>query len=675
MSDPRRVLRVLVVDDQELAASLACEMLTAEPDIDVECLYEAGQALERARQFQPSVILIDLCMPTMDGFSVIMQLRGDARTANIPIILVSSQDAPEQKVRGFEAGANDYLVKWPARAELVARVRYHAGAYRARTERDCAYASLQTSQEQLLQRTRELEISQAALHQAQKLEAIGQLTGGVAHDFNNVLQIIGGNLQLLSQSCQSQDIDSKRIKVAMAAVERGANLASQLLAFARQQPLQPMVVRPDAILRNMHQMVRHTLGDDIEVVTDIADDLWNSMLDPSQFENVILNLVLNARDAMRGRGRLTLAAANVELDSRHAAAHPEARPGQYIRIAVADTGCGMSPELASRVFEPFFTTKLPGEGTGLGLSMAYGFVQQSGGHIVLESTLGVGTTVSVYLPRSLASAQQQEAAPPAAASAGGSERILAVEDDPALRATVVEMLAGLGYQVVEAQDAASALAILESGASFDLLFSDVMMPGPMRSTELAARARDLSPGIEVLYTSGYAENAIVHGGRLDPGVTLLSKPYRREQLAAKVRQMLDRRGAPGAFPVRAPQPAAAPRVLLVEDNADLLDLTLMMLEELGHEATGVASAEAALELLESASFAVLVTDVTLPKMSGIELVRHVRQRQPLMSIVVASGYGRSSELDGVDVRYLKKPYQLMDLKAVIEEGLQHKAAA
>lgn len=677
----QRQLRVLVIDDQELAASLACEMLSAEPDIKVDCLYDAREALARATHFRPGVILVDLCMPTMDGFSVITQLRAEPLTANIPIILVSSEDAPQQKVRGFAAGANDYLVKWPARAELVARVRYHAEAHRARTERDEAYASLQTSQEQLLQRTRELELSQAALHQAQKLEAIGQLTGGVAHDFNNVLQIIGGNLQLLSQSCQSHEADSKRIRVAMAAVERGANLASQLLAFARQQPLQPVVVRLDDILRNMHQMVHHTLGDDIEVRTEIADGLWNSLVDTSQFENVVLNLVLNARDAMRGRGRLTLSAANVELDDRYAAAHPEARPGQYIRIIVSDTGCGMSPELVSRVFEPFFTTKLPGEGTGLGLSMAYGFVQQSGGHIVLDSVLGEGTTVSVYLPRSMADVEQPPAALPVSAT-GGSERILAVEDDPALRATVVEMLEGLGYQVVQAQDAASALAILESGQRFDLLFSDVMMPGPLRSTELASRARALSPAIEVLYTSGYAENAIVHGGRLDPGVNLLSKPYRREQLATKVRQILDRRvmspsGAGDRIGAGAEAPPAgiAPRVLLVEDNADLLDLTLMMLEELGHEAIGVPTAEEALALLEAGPYAMLVTDVTLPKMSGIELVHRVRQRYPQMPVAVASGYGRSSELDGTDVHYLKKPYQLMDLKAVVEEGLLQKTAA
>jgi CheY-like chemotaxis protein len=651
-------------------------MLTAEPEIDVSCLYDARKAVQKALDYQPSVILIDLCMPAMDGFSVIRALRESAQTGNVPIILMSSQDVPEQKVRGFTAGANDYLVKWPSRAELVARVRYHAQAYRARAERDQAYASLQTSQEQLLQRTRELALSQAALHQAQKLEAIGQLTGGVAHDFNNVLQIIGGNLQLLGQNVTIANADRSRVNVAMAAVERGANLASQLLAFARQQPLEPVVVPLDGVLHNLHQMVRHTLGDGIEVQTGIAGGLWNSLIDTSQFENVILNLVLNARDAMGGRGRLTLAAENVALDQCYASVHPEARPGQYIRIAVSDTGCGISPDLIERVFEPFFTTKLPGEGTGLGLSMAYGFVQQSGGHITLESKLGAGTTVSVYLPRSMAQAEQQ-AAVGALGAAGGSGRILAVEDDAALRATVVEMLEGLGYEVVEAADAASALAIIRNGESFDLLFTDVMMPGPLRSTELVEYARALLPGMGVLYTSGYAENAIVHGGRLDPGVTLLSKPYRREQLATKVRQILDRRPAAAAqvTGLHNGRPPAPQRMLLVEDNADLLDLTLMMLEELGYDATGVATAEDALALLEKEPFAMLVTDVTLPKMSGIELVALVRSRYPQMPVVVASGYGRTSALDGADVRYLKKPYQLSDLQQVIAQGLQQKAAA
>jgi CheY-like chemotaxis protein len=276
----------------------------------------------------------------------------------------------------------------------------------------------------------------------------------------------------------------------------------------------------------------------------------------------------------------------------------------------------------------------------------------------------------------MAPAEPQDTVYPASA-AGGSERILAVEDDPALRATVVEMLQGLGYQVVQAADAAEALAMIEKGEHFDLLFTDVMMPGPLRSTELVECARALLPGIGVLYTSGYAENAIVHGGRLDAGVTLLSKPYRREQLATKVRQIMDRRPA-AAAPAPAPalsgsQPPAPQRMLLVEDNADLLDLTLMMLEELGHEATGVTTAEEALLLLEKEAYAMLVTDLTLPKMSGIELVALVRSRYPQMSVVVASGYGRSPALDGDDVRYLKKPYQLTDLQQVIEQGLRQNA--
>ena len=677
-TDQKRLLRVLVVDDQKIAASLACEMLTAEPDIDVCCLYEASRAVQKTIEYQPSVILIDLCMPTVDGFSVIRALRALPQTGYVPIILVSSQDAPEQKVRGFTAGANDYLVKWPSRAELVARVRYHAQAFRARAERDQAYTSLQTSQQQLLKRTQALQLGQAALHQAQKLEAIGQLTGGVAHDFNNVLQIIGGNLQLLSQNRAITEADRSRVTVAMAAVTRGANLASQLLAFARQQPLEPVVAPLDGVLQNIQQMVRHTLDNGIEVHTGIAEGLWNSLIDTSQFENVILNLVLNARDAMGGRGRLTLAADNVTLDQRYASVHPEARPGDYIRVTLSDTGCGIPPELIERVFEPFFTTKLPGEGTGLGLSMAYGFVQQSGGHIALESMPGVGTAVSVFLPRSMAPVEPQPEVYPLGA-AGGSERILAVEDDPALRATVVEMLDGLGYEVVEAADAASALAIIEQGERFDLLFTDVMMPGPLRSTELINRARTLLPGAGVLYTSGYAENAIVHGGRLDPGVTLLSKPYRHEQLATKVRQSLDRRPAaasPAPARVDPPKQAPAPqRILLVEDNVDLLDLTLMMLEELGYQATGVGTAEEAVALLEKNAYAMLVTDLTLPSMSGIQLVALVRSAYPQMPILVASGYSRAAELGEHDVRYLKKPYHLSDLQQAVEQCLLQQAAA
>jgi signal transduction histidine kinase/DNA-binding response OmpR family regulator len=557
------------------------------------------------------------------------------------------------------------LVKWPARAELVARVRYHSDGHYARAERDVAYATLKDSQEQLLQRTRQLEQSQAALHQAQKLEAIGQLTGGVAHDFNNVLQIISGNLQLMHERDGANDMQTRRIEAAMSAVERGASLASQLLAFARQQPLQPVVVELAGLIGNMHRMVHRTLGDDIDVSTIVADGLWNSLVDPSQFETAILNLVINARDAMDGHGRLRLEASNVVLDDAYAAAHPDVRAGEYVRIAVSDTGCGMPPELINRVFEPFFTTKRPGQGTGLGLSMAYGFVQQSGGHIDIESHVGEGTTVTVYLPRSTGEVAPLPAAPDGDV-VGGSESILVVEDDHALCDTVVAMLAGLGYRVAQAHDALSALRMLEGGARFDLMFSDVVMPGPMRATELAERAKALLPEIEVLYTSGYAENAIAHGGHLDAGVSLLSKPYRHEQLARRMRQMLDERAARAA----AREDASPPRVLMVEDNADLLDLTMMMLSELGHDSVGVGSAEEALALMEKERFGMLVTDVTLPRMSGIELARRVRGRHPDMPIVIASGYGRSDELDGLSVSYLKKPYQLAELESVVASGMK-----
>jgi CheY-like chemotaxis protein len=654
--------RVLVIDDQEISAGLACDMLSAESDMAIEALYDSSRCLEKVRSFSPSVILVDVCMPGVDGFDVIAQLRQSDEGAAIPVILLSSEDAPERKAQGFAAGANDYLVKWPARAELVARVRYHSDAHYARVERDAAYASLQSSQEQLLQRTRQLEASQAALHQAQKLEAIGQLTGGVAHDFNNVLQIISGNLQLMREASVS-GMQARRIDAAMFAVERGASLASQLLAFARQQPLQPVVVKLDGMIRTMHQMVHRTLGDDIEVETIVADDLWNGLVDPSQFETALLNLVINARDAMDGHGRLTLEAANVSLDADYAANHPDARPGEYVRIAVSDTGCGMAPELIDRVFEPFFTTKRPGQGTGLGLSMAYGFVQQSGGHIDIESRVGEGTTVAVYLPRSTGEVTPLPLAHPGDV-VGGDESILVVEDDHALRDTVVAMLAGLGYRVAQAHDALSALRLLEGGRRFELMFSDVVMPGPMRATELAERAKALLPDIEVLYTSGYAENAIAHGGRLDPGVSLLSKPYRHAQLARKIRQMLDQRA------LRVAQASGSGRVLMVEDNADLLDLIMMMLAEIGHDGVGVSSAEEALAMLEKERFGMLVTDITLPKMSGIELARRVRRRHPDMPIVVASGYGHADELDDLDVAFLKKPYQLAELESVVASSIR-----
>ncbi|WNZ65807.1 PAS domain-containing protein [Myxococcus sp. MxC21-1] len=420
--------------------------------------------------------------------------------------------------------------------------------------------------EELVQeRTRALEESEAerrqaeaALRQAQKMEAVGKLTGGVAHDFNNLLQVISGNLQLLFRDVGDNAQAQRRLTTAVGAVERGARLASQLLAFARRQPLNPTVINLGRMVRDMDDLLRRALGEDVALETIIGGGLWNTFADPNQLENVILNLAINARDAMAGEGKLTVEAGNAMLDDHYAQLHPDVVPGQHVLLAISDTGCGMPPEVLERAFEPFFTTKPEGRGTGLGLSMVYGFVKQTGGHVKIYSEVGHGTTIKIYLPRSL-QAEMPRAEVISEHVEGGTETLLVVEDDAEVRATAVEILTELGYRVLKASDGQSALAVIQSGIPIDLLFTDVVMPGPVRSPELARQAKALSPDLEVLFTSGYTENAIVHGGRLDPGVQLLSKPYRREDLARKIRQLLATRQQRIAQREAPSRPEAPPR--------------------------------------------------------------------------------------------------------------------
>ncbi|MGZ9127322.1 MAG: PAS domain-containing protein, partial [Candidatus Binatia bacterium] len=379
--------------------------------------------------------------------------------------------------------------------------------------------------------------TEKALQQAQKMETIGKLTGGVAHDFNNLLQVISGNLQLLASDVGMNPVAARRVENAMGGVARGAKLASHLLAFGRRQPLEPKVVKISKYIAAMEDMLHRTLGEEIEVEMVISAGLWNTSVDTVQVENAVLNLCINARDAMDGAGKLTLEVGNAHLDDAYASAHPELKPGQYVMIGVSDTGTGMTPEVMAQAFEPFFSTKPEGKGTGLGLSMVYGFVKQSGGHVAIYSELGHGTTIKLYLPRSFET-EDEVAVTDAVAISGGTETILVAEDDEGVRTTVVEMLRDLGYSVLKASDAASALVIIESGVPIDLLFTDVVMPGPLRSPDLARKARERLPNLGVLFTSGYTENAIVHGGRLDAGVELLGKPYTKEALSRKIRHVL-----------------------------------------------------------------------------------------------------------------------------------------
>jgi PAS domain S-box-containing protein len=383
-----------------------------------------------------------------------------------------------------------------------------------------------------------LRKTELALQQAQKMEAIGNLTGGVAHDFNNLLQVIGGNLQLLAKDMFGNDRAQRRIANALTGVERGSKLASQLLAFGRRQALDPRVLDVGRLVQGMDDMLRRTLGEGVEVVTLIKDKLWNTLIDPVQLENALLNLAINARDAMDGYGTLTIEVGNASLDELYARQNRDAEPGDYVTVSVTDTGSGMSQEVVDKVFEPFFTTKPEGKGTGLGLSMVYGFVRQTGGHVKIYSEVGHGTTVRIYLPRTTAK-EDLEVELPEGAIVGGQETILVAEDDEAVRATVVETLQDLGYRVLKAANPVAALNIIESGIPIDMLFTDVVMPGPLKSTELVAKAKERLPRLAVLFTSGYTQNSIVQAGRLEPGVQLLSKPYTRDALARRIRQVLD----------------------------------------------------------------------------------------------------------------------------------------
>ncbi|WP_062607817.1 hybrid sensor histidine kinase/response regulator [Caballeronia calidae] len=517
-----------------------------------------------------------------------------------------------------------------------------------------------------------LEQTQAALFQSQKMEAIGRLTGGVAHDFNNVLQVLRGNLELLQIRGARDDWTLDRLANAISAVERGAKLASQLLAFGRRQALRPASVNLAAMLRSMDELLRRALGETIEVETSVAGGLWNAFVDSHQLENVVLNLAINARDAMPDGGRLTLELANSTLDERYVRSFSDVQAGQYVMLSVTDTGAGMPPEVLEHAFDPFFTTKSEGEGTGLGLSMAYGFVKQSGGHIRIYSEVGHGTAVRVYLPRSSA-----EASTPAARTnapmLGGSETVLVVEDDLKVQETVVEMLIELGYNVLKADNSEQALVVLDSGVHIDLLFTDVVMPGPLKSPEMVRRAVLLQPHLCVLYTSGYTRNAIVHGGRLDPGVELLSKPYSREDLAVKIRQLLDARGAanagssrPSAEPTSS---ASARRVLVVEDDKYSRDAVLELLCLLGYHPTGVENASDAIETMNAAAFDVLLTDVRLPDMSGVDLARMAIARHPAIRVLFASGEILSAD-DATDFPWkaLCKPYSLFELEEALRDA-------
>ncbi|WP_207767842.1 PAS domain-containing hybrid sensor histidine kinase/response regulator, partial [Methylobacterium frigidaeris] len=414
-------------------------------------------------------------------------------------------------------------------------------------ERDRAIAQLraltETLEQRVGERTAELMHAEEQLRQSQKMEAVGQLTGGLAHDFNNLLAGISGSLELMNARITQgrlREVD-KYMVAAQGATKRAAALTHRLLAFSRRQTLAPKGTDVNALVGGMLDLIQRTVGPGVQLEMVGPDDLWPALVDPSQLENALLNLCINARDAMPDGGHIIIETANRRIDP-HAARRQDMPEGEYLSLSVADTGTGMAPEVVAKAFDPFFTTKPLGQGTGLGLSMIYGFAKQSGGQVRIHSRVGEGTTVSIYLPRHRGEAERDEALPQGGllpvAEAG--ETVLVVDDEPSVRMLVTDVLGELGYTAVEAADGAGGLKVLQSGARIDLLVTDVGLPGGLNGRQMADAARAARPDLKVLFITGYAENALLTNGQLDPGMAVLTKPFAVDALAARIREMIAR---------------------------------------------------------------------------------------------------------------------------------------
>jgi len=513
------------------------------------------------------------------------------------------------------------------------------------------------------------------LRQSQKMEAIGQLTGGLAHDFNNMLAVVIGSVNLAKRRLATDQAETLRyLDGALEGAEHAATLTHRLLAFSRRQPLAPEPIDPNKMVSAMAEMLRRTLGEDVILEAVFAGGLWRAFADPSQLETTILNLALNARDAMPQGGKLTIETSNAYLDEEYAAREVGIPPGQYVLIAVTDTGTGMSRDTVDRAFDPFFTTKPAGRGTGLGLSQVYGFVRQSGGHVRIYSEPGLGTTIKLYLPRHHGAASAGTAPTAHARSAPRSEKsetILIVEDDVRVRDLTADTLEELGYSVLEAESAAAALRQLEVNPHISLLFTDVVMPDT-NGRKLAEEAWKRRPDLKILFTTGYTPNAVVHNGVLDPGVELIVKPYSIDRLARKVRDVLD-----GARSAPSETKSTRRKVLIVDDDAAVCEAMAELLRLENYEVCVASDGFRALEATQSFKPDVALLDLGLPGMDGYEIARALRALPEGRDILLLASTGaggdtvrRLCEAAGFD-RHLVKPIDLDALKALIDGQKPH----
>ena len=549
MSDPP--VRLLVVDDDAAGRYLKSRTLSRH-GYTVAQAARGEAAVELCRSEVPDLVVLDTRLPDIDGEEVCRRLK-----AELPHVVVLQTSAalgtPQDRVRALEGGADAFLVEPIEPAELLAtvkallrmrraeqallRINEHLGDLVAERSRELTEANRRL-QIEIAERRKAEEV----LFHAQKLEALGQLTGGIAHDFNNLLCVVVASLEMIRSSVEgtreySRERMLRLIGAAETAADRSAKLTQQLLAFGRRSVLHSDTVAVDELLAASEGFLRRALGDAIVLEFVSVPDLWVCRIDPVQFEAAIVNLAVNARDAMPTGGQLTIAAKNVEIGTNGAPRAGAPPPGAYVLVEVTDTGVGMDPEVAKRAFEPFFTTKDIGKGTGLGLSQVYGFATQSGGHVAIESAPGYGTTIKIHLPRSLAS-RDGTAVPhgDAADAPTGSETILVVEDNAEVDELVAMTLNELGYRVLSASSGPAALDLVRGGAPVDLLFSDVMMPGGMNGFELVRAVRALRPDLKALVTSGYAN---VRNDADSRTVPILVKPYGRATLARQLRALLD----------------------------------------------------------------------------------------------------------------------------------------
>lgn len=543
---PRGMEKVLVVDDNETGRYFKAHVLREE-GYTVDEAATGAEAIRIAESERPAIVVLDIKLPDISGLDVCRQIK-----ASDPGILVLQTSAAllhkGDRAAGLSGGADSYLVEPLEPEELATTVRALVRLYRA--ERDLRRAN-ETLEQQVEERTRQLaamnerltaEMEERArteeiLRHAQKLDVLGQLTGGIAHDFNNLLMVILGSLEAMKRRCAETPMDvaqfQRPIGLAIQGATRATKLVQQLLAFARRQALDPKTINANKLISDMADILRRALGEKTRIDITLADDLWPARVDRNLLENAILNLAVNARDAMQEGGELRIATRNAHLDEK-----PDVAAGDYVAIVVTDTGKGMTEEILAHALEPFFTTKDIGHGTGLGRPQVYGFVRQSGGDFTLESKVGKGTTATLYLPRYRG--EEPMAVPDGPAEktiAGGNETVLVVEDDQDVRMHTSMILTELGYNVLQAENGPSALRILESSQDVALLFTDVGLPGGLSGRRLGDEARRRYPRTRILYTTGYGANEIAKefNGRED--IALIRKPFTYAALATKVRQM------------------------------------------------------------------------------------------------------------------------------------------